>query len=88
MSDTKAEQTNVPVQLNHTLPSIFADGLVITPRKDDLAFIRVFAYLPEGMIEQARITMTASRLKSALDVICEQLEYYPVKPSATGPSKK
>ncbi len=88
MSESKAEQINVPVHLNHALPSIFADGIVVTTRNDDLAFIRVFAYLPEGMVEQARITMSVNRLRGALDVICAQLEYYPTKPPATDTGKK
>ncbi len=88
MTEDKTNQPNVPVHLNHALPSIFADGIVITTRSDDLAFLRVFSYLPEGMMEQARITMTVGRLRSAIDVLCAQLQYYPTKPSTAGTTKK
>ena len=77
MSDEEKKEINW--FFNNNLPSLFVDNLVISTRTDGLHFLRLFHSQPEGLQEQARITIPPRGLLSFIDVLCRHTGHYPEK---------
>lgn len=65
-----------------TLPTLFADHLLLARREDNLFLLRFAAELPEGLTEQARLIINKERLVAMIDILCSTAEYYPSKTKA------
>ena len=75
---------------NHSLPPIWMDSVSITMRRNGLAMMRCYAFIPaikpgsgaapQVAAEVARLQMPTELLKSLVDLISRGLDYYPVKP--------
>lgn len=86
--DEKAEKA-IKIQLNPTLPTIFVDNLIVSPRKDGHLLVRLAASLPEDTWqEQVRFMVAKEDLKRMLNVLCTQCDHYPVKTGAAAPKAK
>ncbi len=72
----------VELILNNNLPVVTSDNLSFYLRADDVCLLRLSTQLPEGLLEQARIMINKERLIDMIDVICSNINYYPVKPKA------
>ena len=68
--------------LNNQLPALFVDSLVSDVRDDNVHLLRFGARLPEGLYEQVRLIIQAQDLRNVIDGLCQQSNYYPIKPPA------
>ncbi len=64
---------------NDSLPIPFVDIFQVNVRNDGITFINFYSELPSGALEQARIFTPVPKLKVFIDLVCKQLDYYPVK---------
>lgn len=89
-NDEKTDISEIEIKLNLTLMTLFIDNLNITTREDGFILLRLLASLPEGLMEQGRFMVHHERLKVMIDLMCSQLDYYPVKakPKKKTSSKK
>lgn len=85
MPNKKAEPDIV---LNDGLPTLFIDGFSIQRRKDGMNIVRLLASLPEGPQEEARFIAQDARLKVFVNLLCENLNYYPSKRNSKNKDSK
>lgn len=67
------------IKLKQNLTTTFVDNLNIGLREDDVVLLRFLAHLPEGLTEEARFMVNKERLKVMINLLCSQIDYYPVK---------
>ena len=76
----KDEKSDVrEIKLKQNLATAFVDNLNISLRGDDFVLLRFLAHLPEGLTEEARFMVHKERLKVMINLLCLQIDYYPVK---------
>ncbi|MCK5680433.1 hypothetical protein KAI46_06435 [bacterium] len=64
---------------NHGLPNSWIDNFNLGVRDDGVCLLRFATSLPEGHFEQSRILTSKDKLKMFADLICNTLDYFPVK---------
>ena len=70
------------VVINPNLPTLNVDGILSYARSDEACFIRLCSAIPEGYAEQVRMVVSNVDLKTFIDVLCSDIDYYP-KPKKT-----
>lgn len=75
MSDKKVPSMIV----NNSLPNIWVDNMRFGTRADGLCSISFSASTPDGNVEQIRMMSGPPQLRAFIDLICNKLDYYPVK---------
>ena len=78
-NDEKADMSGITIKVNLNLTTLFVDNLNMTTREDGFTLLRLLASLPEGLVEQGRFMVPQERLKVMIDLMCSQVDYYPVK---------
>ena len=73
------EKEKIPLYVNNALPNYFVDNMRISARDDGNCVISFFTGLAEGSFEQTRIITPTDRLKAFVDLICKQVDHYPIK---------
>ncbi len=70
MPESQAEKKPVVLEESN-LKTVFVDSLRIETRADGLHLVRLFASLPEGWSEQARLMISDAALNAMLKVLSE-----------------
>jgi hypothetical protein len=82
MSDDNAPQPNeLIIVQNNLLPNIWVDILRLAIRQDGICSLSFSTSMPSENVEQVRIMTGREHLKAFVGLICEKLDYYPVKES-------
>ncbi|BDD87986.1 hypothetical protein [Desulfofustis limnaeus] len=84
--EKKESRETITLHADNSIKTLWVDHTHLSIREDDLCMLRMSATLPEGLFEQAKIMTTKSHLRSLIDVLCKQLEYYP-EPKEKKPNK-
>jgi len=67
--------------VNNNLPTLYADGVGISHRKDGINYLSFRTNLPEYTMEQVRLMIYDKDLIPMIDLICGIIEYFPEKPT-------
>ena len=78
----KIDMSKLPKELNPSLQLVWIDRMEIAVRADTpVATLRFYTAMVDHLSEVSRLQTSVTHIKSIIDVLCRNVEYYPTAPS-------
>lgn len=78
----KIDLSKLPKEFNPSLQLVWIDRMEIAVRGDTpVATLRFYTAMVDHLSEVSRLQTSVTHIKSIIDVLCRNVEYYPSRPS-------